>query len=289
MPKVFFVSIILALFMQIVHPFNIGMLLVQPLDQASNDFVFAIDALRQAAVPTSLGATAAITISETVAGAIGGVASRGTAKVIGDAKKDSLITKVQTTSVYFLSRTIFLRTSMVLGFPRPLARVTSTLLASIVSEQTKAKGRSEKDSEKLEIPEIVNDVTKWLAFDALESMGPFHFTNDPLHTISIAFLYGAISAFLGSITRDVYMTVGKNQQTRRQFLGGKQPGDHSTYLQAVIEGAMLFGCYQTIMEILQVAFPQSLTTKFLFDQVLETMEADIQAAELMIKEEIQRF
>lgn len=277
-------------FVGFVQSYAFGMMMVSPIEQIGNDFVATVDALRNAAVPISLGSTFAITVAEATAGAIGGLASRRTADAIGDKKIDNVATKLQSTSAYFVARSIFFRVNVLLGLPRPLARIAATVLASIVSEGTKARGRRENAAaagEKLEGPEIINDIAKWLSYDALDTMGPNSL--DSLEKVGFSFIYGAVSAFIGCSARDVFLSTRyRPKPDGSQTANVRDSLKVASYSQSILEGAVLFGCYKIIVEVLEVTLPSSLTTKFLFDQMLETFEEDVKEATQVVEEKLQR-
>ena len=195
--------------------------------------------------------------------------------MIGDKKIDSVFAKVKTTSAYFASRTLIYRLNLILGLLRPLARFSAAVIASFLSEQTKAKDRQQRSlGEKLEIPEIVSDVVKWLVYDALDDS---NWLDNQINPILLSFLFGGISAIVGTIACDISIATSAKQHSKAELLTSKRK--LRTYSQAVLEGGVLFGCYESIVELLDLIYPQSLSTKFLFDQIIETLEKDILEAE----------
>lgn len=63
------------------------------LDMLRDQILPVFDFVRSAYVPSDANIAIAVGLSEAVAGAIGGLLSRGTARVVGDQKKDSIGTK----------------------------------------------------------------------------------------------------------------------------------------------------------------------------------------------------
>eukprot|EP01031_Cornospumella_fuschlensis_P024225 gene24225-29295_t len=247
------------------------------------DVANAIDNLRRAAVPVSLGSSVAIGISEGVAGAIGALASRKTADAIGDKKLDSLLTKITATGAFFGSRGIIIAASRILGLPRPLSLPVASVVASIISESTKAAGRysqplepgqkAEPFSERLDAGEIIGDITKWLVFDFLDDRRLlFQNVDQDLDHIIASATYGALSALAGALTRDLVLGLEKHLPASKS----KPDVFIKSYYQSALEGAVLFGCYQSIVSALQFVAPQSLGIKFIFNNLLEDLEESLE-------------
>jgi hypothetical protein len=238
-------------------------------------------------VPVSLGSSLAIGISEGIAGAVGGLASRRAADAIGDSKVDSVLTKVSATGAFFGSRGVIIGFSRALGLPRPLAVPLASLLASLISELTKAAGRSHAsqnstiDSNKnflsdLDPGEIVGDIAKWLVYDALDDGGLSFIPScgspeSPVSLLAASSGYGAISALASALIRDIILRLEGRLSTK------PLPARSYKYFQAGLEGAVLFGCYKASVLALQAVAPDSLNTKFIFDQIIEELEEDIEA------------
>jgi hypothetical protein len=153
----------------------------------------------------------------------------------------------------------------------------------VISESAKAIGRSklspeqrksqEPFTEQLDPGEIVGDVVKWLSFDALDDGKViFKGVNNDLESVLASSSYGAISAFAGSISRDIVLALERRMPAGR----GKAGGMLKSYSQSAVEGAVLFGCYQVIVLILQMIFPESLSMKFVFNNIIEELEGTIE-------------
>lgn len=174
----------------------------------------AFDEVRVAYLPNNVDTAIAVGVAEALAGALGGIASRGTAKVLGNRKKDSLQTKVQTTSAFFGTRGLLRASGRVLGLPRPLTLVAASVLGSIASEATKKFGRavdeqkrsnSTQDSrEPLNIlsgSEITGDVMKWLSYDLLFQATAAKVTYP--WEVPLSFVSGGTAAVIGLLVYDL--------------------------------------------------------------------------------------
>lgn len=250
------------------------------------DVANAIDNLRRAVVPVSLGSSVAIGISEGVAGAIGAVASRKAADAIGDKKVDSILTKITATGAFFGSRGVIIAASRILGLPRPLALPVASVVASIISESTKAAGRYAQPLEpgqkpepfldRLDAGEVIGDITKWLLFDYLDDRHVlFQNVDRDLDHIAASATYGAISALAGALTRDLVLSLEKHLPASKS----KPDVFIKSYYQSALEGAVLFGCYQSIVSALQQVAPESMRIKFVFNNLLEDLEGTLESIE----------
>eukprot|EP01039_Chlorochromonas_danica_P007088 gene7088-7839_t len=250
-----------------------------PPELVSTEMASALDNLRKAAVPISLGSSVAIGISEGIAGAVGGLASRRTADVIGDRKIDNVISKVTSTSAFFGTRGLLRGISVALGLPRAISIPLIAIVASVISEATKAAQRhsstgKEEDlplTERLDPAEIVGDVTKWLVYDALDDN---HFVFHPTNAVEdflTSALYGAVASVLAATFRDAVF-VFEDKMPEESRLPRKMV---KSYTQSALEGAALFGCYQMMVLVLERIAPESMSAKFIFNQLLEVLEKDI--------------
>jgi len=116
------------------------------------DIIRGIDVVREAYVPENTDGALAIGLSETVAGGVGALISRGVANAVGDKKVDSVQTKVTSTSAYFGVRSFTRGFARILGLPAPIALVLSSITGSIALETTKASFRT-RNEEKLKSSE----------------------------------------------------------------------------------------------------------------------------------------
>lgn len=268
------------------------------------ELVSTVDALRNAAIPNSIGSAIAISVSEGLAGVAGGLAARGTAKVIGDVKIDSISTKLSSTGAFFGTRGFIRGASVALGIPRSLAVPVASVLATVVSERTKAVGRNatilmKSEAEQLPLQEIAGDVSKWLTYDALEDN--IHLALTLPGDIAVSAGFGAVSSFCGALVRDgltydmwapfnfsnspteKYPTAlpaaaaFSNRKIELPSVSTRKKLAHPSgmmkkYSQLVLEGAILFASYKAITGLEAMVAPESFEIKFAFDAFLEMME-----------------
>ena len=172
-------------------------MLLAELDQAPLDIsgtaevlrdgvVSSLDFVREAYIPGSWEGFVSEALANGIAGVIGSVISRGASNALGNKKKDSLTTKAATTGAFFGTRRVIRTVLRTLGLPLPLVVVLSSLVASALSSITKSILRSAShirydaindenpDSsittsadEKLNYPEVLGDIHKWLVYDLL--------------------------------------------------------------------------------------------------------------------------
>lgn len=154
--------------------------------------VSSLDFVREAYIPGSWEGFVSEAIANGIAGVLGSVISRGASNALGNKKKDSLTTKAATTGAFFGTRRVIRTVLRTLGLPVPLVVVLSSLVASALSSITKSTLRSAShmhndgindenpDSsmtttsaaaasadEKLNYPEVLGDIHKWLVYDLL--------------------------------------------------------------------------------------------------------------------------
>jgi len=170
-------------------PFDIG----GTLEVLRNGIVSSLDFVREAYIPGSLEGFVSEALANSIAGVLGSIISRGASNVLGNKKKDSLTTKAATTGAFFGSRRVIRTILRTLGLPVPLVVLLSSLVASVLSSITKSALRSARhihngtaigatngenlDSssstasadEKLNYPEVLGDIHKWLVYDLLYS------------------------------------------------------------------------------------------------------------------------
>lgn len=237
-----------------------------------------LDAIHDATIMTDFDSAIALITGEALSGAIGALASRGTANAIGDLKVDSVLTKVSSTSLFFGARAFLRSIETVAGVPRPLALLSSSIIASFLSEFTKSVGRNNdiyKNAEEcnktdnsiikgLELPEICGDLTKWLLYDYLQDLGLqtkivalyVEMENAQYLTYSSEKLFvvanGALAATIGVLV--------KNSLTAKD-------GKKSKVLEAAIEGAVLFFIYKTTIDVLSVYNPFNF--ELVFQRILD--------------------
>ena len=116
------------------------------------EIIKGIDVVREAYVPENTDSALAIALSETVAGGVSALISRGVAEVVGDRKVDGVGTKITSTSAYFGVRSVTRGAARLLGLPAPVALILASLTGSLALESTKATFRT-RDEEKLKAKE----------------------------------------------------------------------------------------------------------------------------------------
>lgn len=190
--------------------------------------------LRDATLPTSNSDLFAIVISESCAGFLGGIASRGVAFVLNDQKRDASLLKGTTTGAYFGARGLVRALGGIAGLPRPVTSILAGLAGSIISESAKLAGRIDFEKEndgfesdisqqpflefeveykddteettKVESPknklvswqEICQDVSKWVVYDLLIP------TADDGVAISDALKCGLVSGLTGQTILELF-------------------------------------------------------------------------------------
>ena len=234
------------------------------------------DVVRKASIPQSVDSAIAIALSEAVAGGVGALLSRGVATTLGDIKVDSLRTKVTSTSAFFGVRALLRGGFRLLGFPRPIALVLSSLLGSLASESTKASGRAAvADSNSfnikglISISEISADVTKWICFDLLSETSA-DLVGEGFEKNAYYFGLGALSALAGQLVKllPIYgeETFANTERTKPAFI---------SFSQAAVEGGVLFLTYGIILFQVMSMVPSDLDRDFFFNSVLEEGEKDV--------------
>lgn len=161
-------------------------------EELRDGVVSSLDFVREAYIPGSWEGFVSEAIANGIAGVLGSVISRGASNALGNKKKDSLTTKAATTGAFFGTRRVIRTVLRTLGLPVPMVVVLSSLVASALSSITKSTLRSAShmhnggindenpDSsmtttsaaaatadEKLNYPEVLGDIHKWLVYDLL--------------------------------------------------------------------------------------------------------------------------
>lgn len=258
------------------------------LSTVSNDLVSTFDALKDATTLPDFDTSLAYSVADLFSGAIGAVASREAANKLGDQKKDTLLTKVKTTSVYFGARTVIRNVETLMGMPKPLVRLTTPLIASIVSEMIKASSRGggvvldandlpkrEDFKERLDVPEIVGDMSKWLIYDfwydsdaALsvrfgETMLASGSVDNFLQPQVSCFLIGGAAATAGAMISKILHKEQCISQTSAKELA-----------KVALEGALLFGIFQITLDLCEHFVPDNFNFPLgftLFENVLKKL------------------
>mmetsp|Transcript_11641 Transcript_11641/g.17488 ORF Transcript_11641/g.17488 Transcript_11641/m.17488 type:complete len:306 (-) Transcript_11641:378-1295(-) len=265
------------------------------------------DAVRQASLPTDLESAVAAGLSEAFAGAIGAFASRSTSNALGSQKRDPLIVKISSTSAFFGVRGFVKGLGRLLGIPRPLSIALASVVGSFVSERTKLIGRANfLDNEGLkqnstydnttnekiiDIAEYSGDISKWIVYDSLVGMSsvqPTFNDNGIIQEVSCSF-YGSVAATVGisinKLLNDAEKKGFKWPPSSISSLQSKPIGVEelkvsravgaSQFRYVLLEGAVLFGCYNFIQHLLESAIPSEFNFKFEFNQIIEEVEKEI--------------
>jgi hypothetical protein len=266
----------------------------------------AFDVLRDASMPKNGDAAIACGVSEAVSGAIGAVFSRSAANALNDAKQDSQQTKVSTTAAFFGVRGLVRASTQILGIPRPLGLVISSILASAASEATKLSAResamSQDEKEKKEIDdesianelsgsEIVGDLTKWLCFDTILEALPTPIASvQGVQRNALYFSVGSLSSTIGSALR-VNIDHYSGEDTKytdddddddvadasnaRTHYGRKNSAWRKTWMKvpkASIEGGVLFLVYAFSIDLVDKLLPAGIREELVFAKFLDSLE-----------------
>lgn len=299
-----FITITLLVFGLLV---NLGFSFIAPLPDTiqsisvplSEDVAITIDELRKAAVPQSVNTAIAIAISGGVAGVVGGAVSRKTADFLGDKKKDSLQTKLSTTGAFFGTRGLVRGIATIMGFPRPLVLLCSSLAASLVSEFAKQQGRtrsqdiegSSSDEERgLQGSEITGDITKWLVYDYLEDemKRVMHIDDNFPQMLFATFGVGCVAAAVSFVVKELGSKLDSFDSKSAQFsplssttnIAVDSDGDNKLplnvrFIDSAIEGGVLFATFQATLSVINMIVPPDLNKPFVFNSLIETIEKTI--------------
>jgi hypothetical protein len=262
-----------------VSSFNVQ--IPQPLEYVTPKLVkqevsIIVDNLRKAAVPSNIDGFIAMSAADAIAGAVGALLSRKVADIVGDKKRDTTLTKVLTTGSFFGTRGIARAGFQLLGFPRPIAIFFSSIFASLISEEAKFLSRKNAESsnlansssrtlnnisETLSFREISSDISKWLIYDGLIESSIISETGDFRY-----FAFGSISAIFAFFVKESPFQLTKVK-------GDKDYG--SKIAKSALEGGVLFLFYAEFLEVLEKVVPDELNRRFLFNSVIEDLEADL--------------
>jgi hypothetical protein len=237
-----------------------------------------INLLSDATLPTSPDELLAILVSETTAGFTGGVSSRLVAAILGDVKRDSSFLKGTAAGAYFGVRGIVRTLSAIVGLPPQAAIIISDIAASIYAEEIKVAGRQRSEEiENLEfesikreeykfesydfavevgdqnneefdvkhesvisIPEIVQDVTKWVAYDLLLPS-----TDSISVPIVDAVQYGSLSGLAGAIVYELCKF--------KDIQNGNLVEKSGKMFKACLEGGALFASYEASISFFETS------------------------------------
>lgn len=255
----------------------------------------AINILEDAALPSNGEDLISIFVSETVAGFFSGFSSQIVATAVGDKKKDTNIVQSTAAGAYFGVRGVVRNVAQVLGIPKPIAAFLAGVTASILSEEVIYVGRQTagnnifntssidendntittaiamkkpgnnvtKKQPLISLPELTQDVAKWVAYDLLSPS-----QTSPLSGAIVGLLSGFIShtlyeIILFSINKDTDgSSVGGNLNFKSFDIKKISKEDAkiilSRILKAGLEGATLFACYETTRGLFDNFLPSDL-------------------------------
>ena len=319
------------------------------IDLLRENIVSSLDFIRDAYIPGSLEGFVAEALANGIAGVLGSVISRSVSNAFGNKKKDTLATKAATTGAFFGTRRLIRPLLRTLGLPLPLIVVLSSLIASTFSSITKASLRgasyprsdSTKDEsqdsstvashadEKLNYPEVLGDIHKWLVYDLLYTDTDFSpqstsllslpfkgeaavpslaldqsdtmvlnssdysttfeddmsnaflflltiFSSIPVNKTFLCFIYGAIASVVGLAVIDVInyvvgITARSDSNSPHVFSSGNETSINPgiKYAMVAVEGSLLFGSFQCILNVLTEYIPEQYNVKFIFNSVLQ--------------------
>jgi hypothetical protein len=220
-----------------------------------------------ATIPTKPDEVLALVISESIAGFIGGNIEKYSALIVNDQEGFNSTLRGSVTTAYFGFRGGIRFVTNFVGIPSFISRPLSGVLASIVAELLKAfdrkrenKRKSHLEQEKqarnhllrqevslpkvdsavsplISVPEIMKDVSKWVAYDAI--LPAEYSQNVP---IVIAAEVGALSGLIGFIIAEVFR--GKVDLS---IANGKN------FLRSIFEAMTLFAAYEGSLNLLEIS------------------------------------
>lgn len=244
--------------------------------------------LENAVVPSDLDSKLSTVFAETVAGAIGGLASRGLARAFQDKKRDSTAAKAANTGAYFGVRALAKTAFWLFGFPRPLAIIAAPALGYFASAVVKYGARAvgtrkskmgllEKDLKlaameelkprKRVALEVAGDVCKWYVYETVMDTWMIH--TAPLPEVERAAAYfaaGLFAALCGHIVSNPRAATSPEYWTALGVWGPRGSG------KATLEGGILFLCYEESLVIFEAVLPQDIGMRnYWFKQKLDEL------------------
>ncbi len=220
-----------------------------------------------ATIPTKPDEVLALVISESIAGFIGGNIEKYSALIVNDQEGFNSTLRGSVTTAYFGFRGGIRFVTNFVGIPSFISRPLSGVLASIVAEFLKAfdrkrenKRKSHLEQEKqaqnhlfrqevplpkvdpaisplISVPEIMKDVSKWVAYDAI--LPAEYAQNVP---IVIAAEVGALSGLIGFIIAEVFR--GKVDLSI---------ANSKNFLRSIFEAMTLFAAYEGSLNLLELS------------------------------------
>ena len=195
--------------------------------------------------------------------------------MLGDKKKDTLQTKVGTTGAFFGTRAAVRGIARILGLPRPLALLCSSVVASVVSEAAKGIGRAKSNEEDPTCPieeqglkgsEITGDISKWLIYDLLEDKVKEIYPVDVYFSelILTTFVVGFVAGIGG---------LGVKQAIESRTSSSNATTSESNALKLIasgIEGGVLFASFQLVLKVVGMIVPQGMMVGHLINYLSQS-------------------
>ena len=228
--------------------------LKETVDIVINDAEEVYEALISASMSGDLNSLIASTAAQGLAGVIAAGASRTTANILQDKKKDNIVTKLSTTGIFFSSRAFFRTVLKLCGVPRPLSLLFGSLLGSYLAELAKVISRDQytiqdttyntytntttsttyntiaaiRDLSNLFSPnstsrnvisltEVYADVAKWLVYDELEEYIPLTSSDFPIQAISY-FIFGSIATIISYLIKSTDPEIYREKNSEEKVI-----------------------------------------------------------------------
>ena len=167
---------------------------------------------------------------------------------------------------------------ILLGVPRPIAILLSSLSASLISEEAKFLSRERKEKSKLsEIDgddkvssngdiltagEIISDVSKWLIYD---------FLVESTQRESYPLLNAAQYFSFGSIAGTMSFFIKEPPRERKKIDKEKEQTYVENTLKASLEGGVLFLIFEFTLQILNEIIPDQYNKEFFLSQIIDSL------------------
>lgn len=166
-----------------------------------------------------------------------------------------------------------------LGVPRPISILFSSLSASLVSEEAKflSRERNEKpkvseikgsvndykNSDILSAGEIISDVSKWLLYD---------FLVESTQRQSIPLLSAAQYFSFGSIAGTISFFIKEPPREMKEIDKEDERAYVENTLKASLEGGVLFLIFEFTLKLLNEIIPDQYNKEFLLSQIIDSLE-----------------
>lgn len=244
-------------------------------DELKDYAIEVLDVIQEATLPTRPDELIALVVGEATAGFTGGMLERSAAFVLGDKAGFQSNLRGTSTGAYFAIRSAIRSATRLAGLPAPVSRFIAGVGASIIAESLRAldyriknkppsdkpkdgnekvsgdlsanfdnknraisNGIKESPPFKLPIQDVLQDITKWVAYDLLL---PEH-TGDHV-TLIIALQYGALAGIIGHVVYDFWKFKSIKEIDKK--LAVKE------FCQAGIEAAILFASYESSIAFIE--------------------------------------